>query len=64
MAQKAHARIVQIVEETVASFGGICEVRIETGYPCLINEPELTKKSNRMLVIILEKNMLKNCHCV
>ena len=42
--KKAHARIVQIVEETVASFGGICEVRIETGYPCLINEPELTKK--------------------
>jgi amidohydrolase len=42
--KKAHSRISEIVEETVSSFGGTCEVRIETGYPCLINDPDLTGK--------------------
>lgn len=40
---KAHQKITQICEETAKTFGGSCEVRIEVGYPCLINDPVLTE---------------------
>lgn len=44
---KAHQKITQICEETAKTFGGRCEVRIEVGYPCLINHPTLTEGARK-----------------
>ncbi|MFZ1706082.1 MAG: M20 family metallopeptidase, partial [Saprospiraceae bacterium] len=40
---QAHTLIQKICSDTAATFGGSCEVRIEVGYPCLINDPILTE---------------------
>lgn len=40
----AHDRIKSIVEGICQAHGGSAEVRIEKGYPCLVNEPTLTTK--------------------
>ncbi len=39
-----HQHIIRIADHTAATFGGEISSRIEVGYPCLINEPELTSK--------------------
>jgi len=41
---KAHKQIKSIAEETAKMMGGSCEVDLAVGYPCLSNEPELTKQ--------------------
>lgn len=41
---EAHTLIRRIAEKTAESMGGSCEVDIAVGYPCLINEPLLTKR--------------------
>jgi amidohydrolase len=38
----AHNYIKRIAEHTAIAMGGICEVSISKGYPCLTNNPELT----------------------
>lgn len=40
---EAHAAIEQVATGIAKSLGGFCEVNIEKGYPCLINEPNLTR---------------------
>lgn len=39
---KAHEHIRRICEQTAAAHGATCEVRIERGYPCLVNDDLLT----------------------
>jgi len=39
---KAHEHIRRICEQTAAAYGATCEVRIERGYPCLVNDDLLT----------------------
>lgn len=41
---KALSSIEQVATGIAKSLGGFCEVRIEKGYPCLINEPKLTRR--------------------
>jgi len=45
---RAHLLIAQIAEQTAAALGGRCTVRIERGYPCLVNEPELTARMRQV----------------
>ena len=40
--ETAHGHIRRICEETAAAYGAACEVRIERGYPCLVNDAALT----------------------
>jgi len=40
----AHKHIKRIAEKTAEAMGGICDVIIVVGYPCLVNEPKLTAK--------------------
>lgn len=39
---ETHDRIRQIIENICSASGGQADIRIEKGYPCLINEPALT----------------------
>jgi amidohydrolase len=39
---RAHDLITQIATQTAEAMGGRCTVRIERGYPCLVNDPGLT----------------------
>lgn len=41
----AHDWITKISQDTAAAFGGRCDVRIDVGYPCLINDPVLTESA-------------------
>lgn len=41
----AHAQIKQIAEHIVSGFGGTVDVRIERGYPVLVNNDALTQRS-------------------
>jgi amidohydrolase len=40
---EAHKLIIQIAENTAAGYGAACDVRIEKGYPVLINDPDFTE---------------------
>jgi len=40
--KKAHSLITQIAQTTAQSFGAFCDVRIEKGYPFLINDENVT----------------------
>lgn len=42
---EAHAQMQQLANGLVASMGGTCEMRIEKGYPFLVNDEELTLRS-------------------
>lgn len=46
--ERAHQLIAQIAEQTAQAMGGRCTVRIERGYPCLVNEPELTARMRQV----------------
>lgn len=41
----AHQHMKKMAEGIAESMGGVCEFRIERGYPFLINEPELTERA-------------------
>jgi metal-dependent amidase/aminoacylase/carboxypeptidase family protein len=43
--KKAHAEIQNLCEVTARKMGGKCEVDIQQGYPMLINDVEVTRKS-------------------
>jgi amidohydrolase len=47
---KAHEMIRRIAEKTAESMGGSVDVEILVGYPCLINEPELTERVRAAMV--------------
>ena len=40
--KEAHEHIRRIAEKTAESMGGTCEVDIRVGYPCLVNNREIT----------------------
>lgn len=42
--EKAHLWIEKICRDTADTFGGECTVRIEKGYPCLINDEDMTHR--------------------
>lgn len=44
---KAHGWITKISQDTAAAFGGSCDVRIDVGYPCLMNDPVLTESARK-----------------
>lgn len=39
---EAHKRITKLAKELAQSMGGDCDVRIESGYPFVVNDPTLT----------------------
>ena len=41
---EAHKRIAQIAENIAVAFGGSCDVFIDSGYPYLLNDDELTAR--------------------
>lgn len=44
----AHTQIRRICEETASAYGASCEVRIERGYPCLVNDETLTNHATKV----------------
>lgn len=46
----AHQKISKIAQETALMMGGECEVDIAVGYPCVVNEPDLTARIRRYAV--------------
>ncbi len=40
--KEAHARIARIAQETAALYGGEAVLRVEKGYPFLVNDPQVT----------------------
>ncbi|HMR88917.1 MAG TPA: M20 family metallopeptidase [Saprospiraceae bacterium] len=53
--KEAHNLIVQIARHTASSYGATCEVRIENGYPCLINDHDFTLTAKGKMVEYLGK---------
>lgn len=53
--KKAHALIQQIASDTAASYKGKAEVRIEKGYPFLVNDEALTARSKQRATEYLGK---------
>ena len=45
---KAHELIKQICENTVRSFGAVCDLEIRKGYPVLFNDPHVTSKAKHL----------------
>jgi amidohydrolase len=45
--QIAHAQIRRICGDTAAAYGAACDVRIEHGYPCLVNDENLTAQAEK-----------------
>ena len=50
-----HRRITELIHHTAQSFGGTATVEIKKGYPPLINDIELTKRSMKVLEDFLGK---------
>ena len=48
--KEAHQLIRRIAEKTAESMGGSVEIEILVGYPCLINEPNLTEKVKSAMI--------------
>ncbi len=44
---KGHELITRIAEHTALAMGAICEVHIDKGYPCLVNDPTFTASSRQ-----------------
>jgi amidohydrolase len=53
---KFHKRLKQMAEGIAQAAGGQCEVEIKTGYPNLINDPELTQGSKQCAIEYLGEN--------
>lgn len=48
--KKAHSLIIQIAEDTCRAFGANVEVNILNGYPCLINDAEVSHKVKSAMI--------------
>jgi amidohydrolase len=46
--EKAHGLIAQIAQHTAQAYGAECDVRIEKGYPFLVNDPEVTVRAKKV----------------
>ena len=51
--EQAHAHIRRICEETASAYGATCEVRIEHGYPCLVNDDTITAHAEKTAAELL-----------
>lgn len=51
--KEAHQYITRIAEKTAESMGGTCTVRIENGYPVLVNNPEVTQNAKSAAIRFL-----------
>jgi len=58
--KEAHQHIIQIVEETAQEIGAKADVRIDKGYPFLINDEKLSKSIKEHLSVVFEKNKIKD----
>ena len=47
---QAHDLIKRIAEKTAESMGGSVEIDIKVGYPCLINEPQLSERTRSAMI--------------
>ena len=47
---EAHGKITQLCEQLVSSMGGTVEIRIEKGYPVLVNDEEFTEHCRNMAI--------------
>lgn len=52
---EALSTIEQVATGIAKSLGGFCEVKIKKGYPCLINEPKLTRRIREHAIQYLGK---------
>ncbi len=55
---KAHEQIKNIILNTVKGMGGTCDIDLKIGYPCLINNPELTRNSRKAAELYLGKSQI------
>lgn len=53
--KEAHKLIVQIAHQTASSYGATCDVKIENGYPCLINDHDFTLTAKGKMVEYIGK---------
>lgn len=57
--KKAHALIIQTAQKTASTFGTICEVVIDKGYPFLINDDKVTRIAKNAAIEFLGKDKVK-----
>lgn len=53
--KEAHKRIREIAKNISKAYGGSCELDIKVGYPCLVNNPELTRRAKMYAIDYLGK---------
>ena len=57
--KKAHEKIRQIAVKTAEAHGATCEVRIEHGYPSLLNDKDVTERAMNHAAELLGQEMVK-----
>ncbi len=57
--QTAHKQIMNMAQSIAKSMGATCEFKIVEGYPALINDPEITRKSMKNASAYLGQNAVK-----
>lgn len=55
----AHRRLHEVVQGVCAAYGATAEVRIDTGYPVLVNNPEMTEVARQAAVAALGADHVK-----
>lgn len=45
--KEAHAKMKMLAEEIAKKMGGVCDFRIETGYPFLVNDEKITSSARK-----------------
>jgi len=57
--QTAHKRMINMAQSLAESMGASCEIKIVEGYPVLVNDPEITRKSWDYAVSYLGKKAVE-----
>jgi amidohydrolase len=60
MQNEIHARIRRTAEQIAASAGATAKVTIETGYPIVYNDPDVTKRAAPILERLAEETVVTN----
>ncbi len=55
---EAHQKITKIATTLAESMGATCEVVIEVGYPCLVNDAHITQEASELAAEILGKDQV------
>ncbi|QQS50118.1 MAG: amidohydrolase [Bacteroidota bacterium] len=55
---EAHQKITKIATTLAESMGATCEVDIEVGYPCLVNDAGITTEASKLAMEILGKEQV------